>query len=280
MSRILKRPMFRKGGPTNEGIVGMAQPREKFSGKGATDSQLGRNAEEYAGIAQKIMGPSQSSYDPQSRFLIDFGMDLMSRRPTGGGGLKGFLSTASQSGKKPVQDLYAGLDKQAAEQKQLKFFGLQQAFAQKLARDKAKGDQKYLRESEETRALEIVADNKLKVDKDGYTYNKSQAYALSQAILERLATRYIPKGFIEDKNLIKAIGLRDKSGAMVIMKDMEKTAEGFYVAPISKNKKRKSRYRNNFTYLNPGDDLLYIFDNGVFKPYPGLKPLGEYLSGK
>jgi hypothetical protein len=31
MSKILKRPMFRKGGPTNEGIVSMAQPRKKYA---------------------------------------------------------------------------------------------------------------------------------------------------------------------------------------------------------------------------------------------------------
>jgi hypothetical protein len=31
MSKILKRPMFRKGGPTNEGIVSMAVPRGKYA---------------------------------------------------------------------------------------------------------------------------------------------------------------------------------------------------------------------------------------------------------
>jgi hypothetical protein len=31
MSKILKRPMFRKGGPTNEGVVSLAQPRRNYS---------------------------------------------------------------------------------------------------------------------------------------------------------------------------------------------------------------------------------------------------------
>ena len=31
MSRILKRPMFRIGGSTNEGIVSMAQPRRQYA---------------------------------------------------------------------------------------------------------------------------------------------------------------------------------------------------------------------------------------------------------
>jgi hypothetical protein len=30
MSKILKRPMFRKGGAANEGIMSMAQPRKNY----------------------------------------------------------------------------------------------------------------------------------------------------------------------------------------------------------------------------------------------------------
>ena len=120
--------MFRKGGSTNEGIVSMAQPRKKYGG-----GDLAKNAEEYAGIAQKIMGPSQSSYDPSSKFLIDFGLDVMSRRPTGGGGLKGFLSTASQSAKKPVENLYAGLDKQDAEKKTIKIIWSSTSFCSEIS---------------------------------------------------------------------------------------------------------------------------------------------------
>ena len=30
MSRILRRPMFRRGGQTHDGIVGLAQPRRKI----------------------------------------------------------------------------------------------------------------------------------------------------------------------------------------------------------------------------------------------------------
>ena len=38
MSRILKRPMFRKGGEVMEGIMTGIKPRERFSTKGMPDS--------------------------------------------------------------------------------------------------------------------------------------------------------------------------------------------------------------------------------------------------
>jgi hypothetical protein len=37
MSKILKRPMFRKGGSTNEGIVSMAVPRGKYANSNIED---------------------------------------------------------------------------------------------------------------------------------------------------------------------------------------------------------------------------------------------------
>ena len=288
--------MFRKGGPTNEGIVSMAQPRKKYAVDGIVSNESPTEIlrKKYPGMADTIKtgegraalisafaGQGRSQNDKLSDLLIKGGLETMSARPDGN-----IFSTLAKSYKKPVDDYLKESQAEDSFQRQARLQGVTSAIgsedARRLAMLKAQGDQKYLRENEEIRALEIVANNKLKEDKDGYL-NKSQPYALSQAILERLATRYIPKGFIKDENLIKAIGLRDKSGTMVIMKNMEETAEGFFKAPAPRNTaaiKTNSKYRNNATYLNPDNDLLYIFDNGFFKPYPGIKPLREYLSGK
>ena len=289
MSKILKRPMFRKGGPTNEGIVSMAVPRGKYADSNIQDlikqnpgmADTIKTAEGRAALISAFAGQGRSQNDRLSDLLIKGGLETMSARPDGN-----IFSTLAKSYKKPVDDYLKESQGEGDFQRQARLQGITSAIssedARRLAMLKAQGDQKYLRENEEIRALEIVANNKLKEDKDGYL-NKSQPYALSQAILERLATRYIPKGFIKDENLIKAIGLIDKSGTMVIMKNMEETAEGFFKAPAPRNTaaiKTKSKYRNNATYLNPDNDLLYIFDNGFFKPYPGIKPLREYLSGK
>jgi len=144
MSRILKRPMFRKGGEVTEGIVSMAQPRKNYSlGPGPNamdDDRLARQAERYANIAQKVIG-SDASYDPVAKFLIDFGQSYASARPMGRG-VTGAISTAAAAAKEPTKALYAGLDKQEAAKKQLALFGLQQAFGENLALLKGMSDQK------------------------------------------------------------------------------------------------------------------------------------------
>ena len=164
MSKILKRPMFRKGGFTNEGIVSMAAPRKNYAngkslgdidvetgevyGMGPTgypifqeniqytpsnprddnqvEDRILRDAQRYANIAQKVVG-SGASYDPAARFLIDFGQSYASARPMGRG-VTGALSTAAAAAKEPTKVLYEGLDKRDAARKQLALFGLQQAF--------------------------------------------------------------------------------------------------------------------------------------------------------
>jgi hypothetical protein len=257
VSKILKRPMFRKGGSTNEGIVSMAQPRKKYG-----EGDLAKNAEEYAGIAQKIMGPSQSSYDPSSKFLIDFGLDVMSRRPTGGGGLKGFLSTASQSAKKPVENLYAGLDKQDAEKKQLKLFGLQQAFAQRLAQEKNAGYNPYQKGKTPIDEMNYNA-QKLKNDyKDELTL--SQAKNISK--LNYIADRKLGGLNKELQEVIKNI---DPAFDFLKARNFEKTKEGFLVSPPPRsiNGKITSPYKVGKTYFNPSDNIIYLYiDNNTFKP--------------
>lgn len=249
--------MFRKGGPTNEGIVSMAVPRGKYA-----EGDLARNAEEYAGIAQKIMEPSQSSYDPSSKFLIDFGLDVMSRRPTGGGGLKGFLSTASQSAKKPVENLYAGLDKQDAEKKQLKLFGLQQAFAQRLAQDKNTGYNPYQKGKTPIDEINALAQKLKNEYKDEITF--SQAKNVSK--LNYIKDRKLDNLSKEIKQVVENI---DPDIDFLRTKNFEKSKDGFLVSPPPRsiNGKTTSPYKVGKTYFNPSDNIIYLYiDNNTFKP--------------
>ena len=48
MSRILKRPMFRKGGEVMEGIMTGIKPRQNYN--------LGKRVEEYQGVLKGAMG--------------------------------------------------------------------------------------------------------------------------------------------------------------------------------------------------------------------------------
>ena len=90
MSRILKRPMFRTGGSTNEGIMHGLVDRKRYS-KGPTKAEI--YGKEYENIFSKIKPPSP-------RFpLGQIGLNLVSGEFAG----DGFLSNVARSAKGPYE---------------------------------------------------------------------------------------------------------------------------------------------------------------------------------
>jgi hypothetical protein len=128
MNRVLKRPMFKMGGSTNEGITsGLDMPRQGYSLPGRVDQfDMERVLRETA--AQSRDPNILEAYKPYmerprnealSRFLINFGLDMASRPPTGKG-FSGLLATAAGAAKEPTAQLFKDIDdrrltKQAAE---------------------------------------------------------------------------------------------------------------------------------------------------------------------
>ena len=103
MSRILRRPMFRNGGKA-EGITsGLDTPK-----RGLVDGP-GKYSQDYEDLYKKAQEVTGQIYPEQptniNPFLINFGLDLMSRSPQGG-----FLSTAAQSAKQPTQQLFKDIE--------------------------------------------------------------------------------------------------------------------------------------------------------------------------
>jgi hypothetical protein len=85
MSRTLKRPMFRMGGSTGTGITsGLDQPRKQYA-QGTNPYAMGNFA------------PGTGA-----GFLTSFGLDLMSRTPSGN-----LLQTAALSAKEPFKEFQA-----------------------------------------------------------------------------------------------------------------------------------------------------------------------------
>jgi hypothetical protein len=109
MSRILRRPMFRKGGPTNQmtGIMSGIQDRENFQA-GSARERLEKIYEEYP----------DKSIDPLSQFLIQGGLNLMSATPRGG-----TLATAAEAFKEPTAELFQGLGAKEKEKRKLAMEG-------------------------------------------------------------------------------------------------------------------------------------------------------------
>ena len=104
MSRILRRPMFRNGGKA-EGITsGLDTPK-----RGLVDGPGGYAGENYEELYKKAQEVTGQIYPEQptniNPFLMNFGLDLMSRSPQGG-----FLATAASSAKQPTQQLFKDIE--------------------------------------------------------------------------------------------------------------------------------------------------------------------------
>ncbi len=109
MSKILRRPMFR-GGSTNENV--MSVPRKGYQtideeGVQPEDTNAASSSE--GSIDKRLAAELLADRpDPLGKFLIDFGLDLMSRPASRG--KFGFLTTAAKAAKAPTKQLYSDLD--------------------------------------------------------------------------------------------------------------------------------------------------------------------------
>ncbi len=91
MSRLLHRPMFRRGGSTGEGITsGLRQ--------GYQDGDLAKIRSQLELINKLAPAPERPKSQARSDFLINFGLDLATRSPKGN-----ILHTAAASARDPFK---------------------------------------------------------------------------------------------------------------------------------------------------------------------------------
>jgi len=130
MSRIFRRPMFRKGGGANmNGIMSGIEDRQNFENGMSARQRLEKVAEEY---------PS-TGVDPLAQFLISGGLNLMSQTPSGG-----LLGTAAKAFKEPTAGLFKAQAGKGKLKRDLALAGeqldIEQEQALKIAQAKAKTD--------------------------------------------------------------------------------------------------------------------------------------------
>ena len=90
MNRILRRPMFRTGGSA-EGITSGLAPRQGYKDPGLVEQLTTQKS------IVETLAPRQPRQDrSMSNFLIDFGLDIASRPPSGG-----IFATAAAAAKDP-----------------------------------------------------------------------------------------------------------------------------------------------------------------------------------
>ena len=108
--KTLRRPMFRKGGNVGTGVMTGIVDRGNYA---IGDRVQEQDITDYISLVKG--GGQDMSSDPVTDFLLQFGPNLLSQTPRGGGGLKGLLATAGTAAKEPLQDLIKNKRSQRSE---------------------------------------------------------------------------------------------------------------------------------------------------------------------
>ena len=123
MTRVLRRPMFRLGGNTDQGIMSGVVPRQGYS-----NGDLVKSAEERKKLLMGLAG--QAPDRSMSNMLIDFGLNIASATPKGS-----IFATAAESAKDTFQRYQTSKAKRSAYDQQVGLAAAESAIAH---RDKMK----------------------------------------------------------------------------------------------------------------------------------------------
>jgi len=116
MSRIFKRPMFRKGGTTGGGIMDNVVERGQYADSNAKDIK-GLSIKDKISLVESLGGPETGLGDPLTQFLLQVGPNIATT--TGKGGI---IPNILEGSKKPIADLISA---QRARKKTKQAIGLE-----------------------------------------------------------------------------------------------------------------------------------------------------------
>ena len=116
MSRIFKRPMFRKGGTTGGGIMDNVVERGQYADSNAKDFK-NLSITDKINLVESLGGSDKGLGDPLTQFLLQIGPRIATT--TGGGGI---IPNILEASKEPVSDLISA---QRAKKKTRQAIGLE-----------------------------------------------------------------------------------------------------------------------------------------------------------
>ena len=108
MTRVLRRPMFRLGGNTDQGIMSGVVPRQGYD-----NGELVKKAQEDKALLQKLVGKPSRGYTP-AQGMIDWGLHMASATPSGS-----ILNPAADAAKVPFDKYQASKAQRGAFDQQL-----------------------------------------------------------------------------------------------------------------------------------------------------------------
>jgi len=237
MSRTLKRPMFRMGGSTSTGITsGLDQPRKQYREGTPNPYAMGNFA------------PGSGA-----GFLTSFGLDLMSRPPSGN-----ILQTAALSAKDPFERFQAAQMRRGEQMGERDFLQSER----KAGEDFKSGENQLNRETQ----LEIAG---MRNDKNDALYNTMLEKYITDGMQPQAAERAATFETETADVLRNEVGGQKFGGVLEIdVRDPEQ--EKFIL-------KQKNRFSNKVFYDPYEDNYKYlVIQNGQvvfdeFKTIPEIK---------
>ena len=270
--RVLRRPMF-GGGSTGTGITSGLVPRQGYQGTDDASDQLVRKAQEDKALMQTLVG--QRPDKGLSNFLIDFGLDIASRPPSGN-----IFQTAAASAREPFQRFQAAGERRSAFDQQLGLSAAQSAIAHrdKMKELALKGEtsglidaQKKARILWNNRRTEQNPNGSYNTDtgEDWTSYEEVEAFVTEKTIKSK-SGEYTPKveRNIRIDNRIEFIVERDEVSpdyARGISEPIEDALDGKFDDAEAEDKSNElsNRIDRNQLYIEPddvtkGDEGTYI----------------------
>ena len=166
MSRVFRRPMFRKGGGVNmNGIMSGIEDRQNYQ-EGDRVSEL---TEKYTGLLGA--NKEDKGFDPLTTFLLQYGPAIASQRPIGSG-ISGAIATGLAAAEKPIGSLLESQAEKRKFERGVKAgateLAIQQAFEEQLQKDALAAKERMLEKQ-----LGAEGDQRLQRLTDKYftTYN-------------------------------------------------------------------------------------------------------------
>ena len=276
MSRILKRPMFRKGGEVMEGVMTGIKPRQNYN-IGSGNEGVVENVKNKMNLIDMVAGGRGP--DGLSQFLIGGGLNLVSGENEG----DNVLQTLAGAYKKPTEKLFAQQSRDAQSRRAL----AGQLIAKSTVGDAAKAWKEYGKYTGLSEEAFYKQYGRSKLYKDEPTPEMKNA-KLKSDFIKSLTKK---KNFLQDsdvddneagkifegykalindpdqKELAKKIDL----GRLYIPKDIEKferTKTGF--KPNDPEGMKEGKIYFDFNDEMKQGKFWYLFQGGVLIPKVGL----------
>jgi len=286
MSKILKRPMFRKGGSTNEGVVSLAQPRRQYAYSNYEDlmKQFPESASAIkSGAAREALisafaGQGRTKDERLGDLLISGGLNLMSARPRGN-----IFATAAESFKEPTAQLLKEKQAEDAFKRQIRLQAITGAISDeekmKLAQLKSTGkDDRIIKLSNLKAQIERIPEEKRSLEQkynleaiNKELYKSEFLKGESPASLAAKLQKEGGYNAVEATNLAnfrsklyskeidpKITNLLDSEMPEVSSKEVKVTPEGITFSETISEKKKNS-FKPGKAYFNYTNGQIYLY---------------------